>query len=169
MRKERPARLIILGEGEDRPKLEALVRELGLEEDVALPGFVDNPYKYLKRAAVFVLSSRWEGLPTVLIEALALGTPVVATDCPSGPAEILKGGRWGRLVAVGDINGIAKAIKEMLVQPGSRVPREAWSAFALATVTKRYLKVLLLCACQANSVDKASSGRNIGREKNGDG
>ncbi|MGB9554008.1 MAG: glycosyltransferase, partial [bacterium] len=87
--KERPARLMILGEGEDRPELEALVRELGLEQDVALPGFVENSYKYMKRAAVFVLSSRWEGLPTVLIEALALGTPVVSTDCPSGPKEIL--------------------------------------------------------------------------------
>lgn len=97
----RPSRLLILGEGENRSELERLVRDLKLSSDVSLPGFVPNPYAYMKRAAVFVLSSRWEGLPTVLIEALALGTTVVATDCPSGPAEILEGGHWGRLVPVG--------------------------------------------------------------------
>jgi glycosyltransferase involved in cell wall biosynthesis len=153
VRKERPARLMILGEGEERPKLEALVRELGLEEDVALPGFVENPYKYMKRAAVFVLSSRWEGLPAVLIEAMALGTPVVATNCPSGPAEILEGGKWGRLVAVGDVNALAKAVEEMLIQPYSQLPREAWSKFALPTAIECYLKVLW---CQATDVNNAS-------------
>ena len=143
VRKERPARLMILGEGEERPKLEALVRELGLEKDVALPGFVDNPYKYMKRAAVFVLSSRWEGLPTVLIEALALGMPVVSTDCPSGPREILNGGRWGRLVAVGDVGSMAKAIEETLARPVSQMAQGALSSFELATVIDRYLNVLL--------------------------
>ena len=108
--RERPARLMILGEGEERPKLEALIQELGLDDDVSLPGFVDNPYAYMARSAVFVLSSAWEGFGNVLVEAMAVGTPVVATDCPSGPAEILEGGKWGKLVPVGDIETLAGAI-----------------------------------------------------------
>jgi glycosyltransferase involved in cell wall biosynthesis len=84
---------------------------------VALPGFVKNPYKYMKRAAVFVLSSRWEGFGMVLVEAMALGTPVVSTDCPSGPAEILKGGKWGRLVPVGNVDALAQAILRTLEAP----------------------------------------------------
>ena len=90
VRRQRSVRLIILGEGGDRPALEALVAELGLGEDVALPGFRDNPLAYLSASALFVLSSAWEGLPTVLIEALAAGTRVVSTDCRSGPREILQ-------------------------------------------------------------------------------
>ncbi len=143
VRKERPARLMILGEGEERPKLEALVRELRLEEDVALPGFVDNPYKYMKRAAVFVLSSLWEGLPTVLIEAMALGTPVVATDCPSGPAEILENGKWGHLVPVGEPLHLARAILKILqddvyISP----PKVAWKRFSKDNAVIAYLQVL---------------------------
>ncbi len=114
VRAQRSARLMILGEGELRTELEHLAARLGIAEDLALPGFVQNPYPYLKRAAVFVLSSRWEGLPTVLVEALALGTPIVSTDCPSGPAEILDGGRLGRLVAVGDASALAEAILDAL-------------------------------------------------------
>ena len=114
VRAQRPARLMILGEGELCTELEHLAARLGIAEDFALPGFVQNPYPYLKRAAVFVLSSRWEGLPTVLVEALALGTPIVSTDCPSGPAEILDGGRLGRLVAVGDASALAAAILDSL-------------------------------------------------------
>ncbi len=140
VRKECPARLMILGEGEDRPKLEILVRKLGLEEDVALPGFVENPYKYMKRAAVFVLSSKWEGLPTVLIEALALGTPVVSTDCPSGPVEILQDGEFGKLISVGDVKGLARAI---LGSFGLSKRQEVLiDAFMLETSVKSYLKVL---------------------------
>ena len=143
VRKERPARLMILGEGEERPNLEALVRELGLEEDVALPGFVENPYKYMKRAAVFVLSSRWEGLPTVLIEAMALGTPVVATDCPSGPAEILEGGKWGRLVAVGNETSLARAIILALSKPvNAGELRSRAQLFSVDGVVQLYLDLL---------------------------
>src|SRR5690606_13344116 len=85
------AMLIILGEGELRFPLEALVRQFGLQEVVSLPGFVSNPYAFMRQADLFVLSSAWEGLPTVLVEAMACGTSVVSTDCPSGPAEILEG------------------------------------------------------------------------------
>ncbi|MGF1640177.1 MAG: glycosyltransferase [Rhodospirillales bacterium] len=81
------------------------------------PGFVANPLAFMRRAALLVLTSRWEGLPTVLVEAMATGTPVVATDCPSGPTEILEGGRWGRLVPVGDVTAMAEAIVEVLDQP----------------------------------------------------
>jgi len=131
---------MILGEGEERPKLEALVRDLGLEKDVALPGFVDNPYKYMKRAALFVLSSRWEGLPTVLIEALALGTPVVSTDCPSGPREILENGKLGKLVPAGNVKALASAVMGTLVENTRRTISS--SAYTLDTAVKRYLEVL---------------------------
>src|ERR1044071_6159895 len=109
--KARPARLLILGEGVERPALEALVKQLGLKEDVSMPGFVENPYAYMSRASLYVLSSRWEGLPTVLVEALYCGAPIVATDCPSGPREILDGGKYGVLVQVGDITALAQAIE----------------------------------------------------------
>ncbi len=146
VREKYPARLMILGEGEDRPKLEALARQLQLEEDVALPGFVSNPYKYMRRATVFVLSSRWEGLPTVLIEALALGTPVVATDCPSGPREILEEGRWGQLVPVGDVEALAAALNTALAsktdQNGAPTPKPVLARFALSAVVNQYLDVL---------------------------
>jgi glycosyltransferase involved in cell wall biosynthesis len=114
LRQVMPARLIILGEGECRSELERLVQRMMLTADVALPGFVANPYSYIRQSAAFVLSSRWEGLPTVLIEALAVGATVVSTDCPSGPAEILEGGRWGHLVPVGDADALAAAIWESL-------------------------------------------------------
>jgi glycosyltransferase involved in cell wall biosynthesis len=144
VRKEMPARLMILGEGEERPKLEALIRDLGLEKDVALPGFVNNPYKYMKHAAVFVLSSQWEGLPTVLIEALALGIPVVSTDCPSGPSEILEGGKWGILVPVGNIEALAKAISNEIVARQTKEINERFKDFALDKVTIKYLEILNL-------------------------
>jgi glycosyltransferase involved in cell wall biosynthesis len=138
---------MILGEGEERPKLEALVRELRLEEDVALPGFVDNPYKYMKRAAVFVLSSKWEGLPTVLIEALALGTQVIATNCPSGPEEVLEGGRWGRLVSVGDFAGLAQAILDRLnnARSGNTSGQVEYAIqrFSLEKIVQMYCDILL--------------------------
>jgi len=135
---------MILGEGEERPKLEALVRELRLEEDVALPGFVDNPYKYMKRAAVFVLSSQWEGFGNVLVEAMACGCPVVATDCPSGPAEILENGKWGRLVPPGDPEALAKAILDTVERGVSRVEAatNVQKRFSMIAIVEQYLKVL---------------------------
>ena len=110
LRAQRPARLVILGEGKRRGELETLAATLGITADTAMPGFVENPYPYLARAAVFALSSVREGLPAVLIEALACGCPVVSTDCPSGPAEVLAGGKYGRLVPVGDEAALARAI-----------------------------------------------------------
>jgi glycosyltransferase involved in cell wall biosynthesis len=114
VRKQRPVRLVILGEGELRASLEALATELGVRADVAMPGFCANPYAYLAKAAAFVLSSSWEGLPTVVMEALATGTPIVSTDCPSGPHEILDGGKFGELVPMADPPAMAEAIGRVL-------------------------------------------------------
>jgi len=141
VRRKLPARLMILSEGEERPGLEALVQELGLEKDVAMPGFVNNPYKYMKRAGVFVLSSKYEGFGLVLVEAMACGTPVVATDCPSGPAEILRGGKWGRMVSVEDVDGLANAIHLTLMDPIS-VETDALEPFLLDYA----------CLCYANLI-----------------
>jgi glycosyltransferase involved in cell wall biosynthesis len=117
VRSRRPARLMILGRGPDRHALLDLAQELGVSDDFQLPGHVRNPYAYFRRASVFVLSSAWEGLPNVLIEAMACGCPVVSTDCPSGPDEILDGGRIGRLVPVGDAVQMAAAIAATLDSP----------------------------------------------------
>ncbi|BAU10111.1 glycosyl transferase, group 1 family [Leptolyngbya sp. NIES-3755] len=120
VRENRPARLMILGEGDDRASLEELIQKLGLESDVALPGFTDNPYAYLSKAALFVLSSRFEGFGNVVAEALACSAPVVSTDCPSGPAEILDRGKYGRLIPVADPSAMTTAILEMLDSPVDR-------------------------------------------------
>ena len=108
---------MILGEGPDRYKLEALIDELGLTNEIALPGFISNPYAFMSKASVFVLSSLYEGLPTVLIEAIAVGKAVISTDCPSGPAEILDSGKYGCLVPVSDIKALAEAILTTLDKP----------------------------------------------------
>ncbi|GAP96517.1 glycosyltransferase [Leptolyngbya sp. NIES-2104] len=120
VRENRPARLMILGEGDDRAALEALIQKFGLESDVALPGFTENPYAYLSKASLFALSSRFEGFGNVVAEALACGAPVVSTDCPSGPAEILDHGKYGRLIPVADPATMAIAILEMLDSPVDR-------------------------------------------------
>ena len=114
---KRNARLIILGRGPKKQALRELATELGISDCFQLPGHVRNPYAYFSRAAVFVLSSAWEGLPNVLIEAMACGCSVVSTDCPSGPFEILEEGAVGRLVPVGDATAMAKAIIESLDNP----------------------------------------------------
>lgn len=117
VRAQLDCRLVILGEGRKRRRLEQLVRDLGLTGQVQLPGFVNNPYACMKRARVLVLSSVCEGMPVVLPEALALGLPVVATDCPSGPREILDYGRVGGLVPMRDAEAMAEAIVTALRQP----------------------------------------------------
>ena len=142
VRQQRPVRLMILGEGEERPQLEQLVRELGIEEDVCLPGFVQNPYPYMKRAAVFVLSSRWEGLPTVLVEALALGVPVVSTNCPSGTVEILDNGRLGILTEVGNHECLAQAVGSSLGSPGISRTAQDYERFTLEYALDRYERLV---------------------------
>lgn len=115
LQEKRKARLIILGEGELRPMLENLILQLGLESNqIQLLGFTPNPFAWLSRCSLFVLSSRREGLPGALIEAMACGAPVVSTNCLSGPDEILEGGRWGQLVPVGDVSGLSEAMSSSL-------------------------------------------------------
>lgn len=114
MRQQVDARLLILGEGRHRLALEAHVRGLGIEASVFMPGFLNDPSPYYQHADLHVLSSIAEGLPTVIIEALAAGTPVVSTDCPSGPREILSDGQFGRLVPVGDAAALAAAMAHSL-------------------------------------------------------
>jgi glycosyltransferase involved in cell wall biosynthesis len=143
LRAQRPARLLILGEGRERPRLEALVHTLGIGADVALPGYVANPYAAYAHAALFVLSSDWEGLPTVLIEALACGCPVVSTDCPSGPAEILQHGRYGRLVPTGDAAALAEGMARAFDEPrNADLLRRRSEAFTLARSAQHYLELL---------------------------
>lgn len=142
LRRQTVARLVILGEGPLRQELHVLARDLGVSADLAMPGFVTNPFPYMRRASVFALSSDWEGLPNVLIQARALGTPVVATDCPSGPYEILEGGRLGALVAMGDDEAMAQALLEA-TRCGRSQPPEAWcQRFDATEVASQYLRVL---------------------------
>ena len=115
-----PARLILLGDGSQRKDMTALVRRLDLDDRVSMPGWVDNPYAFMARASLFATSSRMEGLQNVLIEALACGCPCVSTDCPSGPAEILEGGRIGRLVPIADVEALAEAMRLTLEDPPPR-------------------------------------------------
>lgn len=112
----RKARLMILGEGSLRRELECLVTALGLSDAVCLPGFANNPFNYMARSTLFVISSIQEGFCNVIVQAMAVGTPVIATDCLSGPAEILDDGKYGRLVPVGAVEAMAQAIDEELTR-----------------------------------------------------
>ena len=110
------ARLVILGSGELLNDLQQLAVDLKVIDKILFAGFVDNPFSWFRKASLFVLSSDYEGLPGALIQAMACGTPVVSTDCPSGPREILENGRWGRLVPVGDVSALSKAMCNTLLQ-----------------------------------------------------
>ena len=143
VREDRDARLVILGEGPERGPLEALITELGLDGAATLAGWVQNPYPWMKGAGAYVLSSRWEGLPSVLIEALYCGVPIVATDCLSGPREILDGGRHGRLVEVGDVDGLARGIRSALAGEVPAPASESWRPYEQDFVVSRYLEVLV--------------------------
>jgi glycosyltransferase involved in cell wall biosynthesis len=142
-RRQADARLLILGEGRLRGELEALRGRLGLDGAVDMPGFVPDPYPYLARADLFVLSSAWEGFGNVIVEALACGTPVVSTDCPSGPREILEDGRHGTLVPVGDADALARAILAALAADHDRpaLIRRAQD-FSVERAADAYLKLL---------------------------
>jgi len=140
VRAVRPARLMILGEGRERRRLQEQAESLGVAEDFALPGFVANPSAYMAAAGVFVFSSTYEGLGNALIEAMHAGCPVVSTDCPSGPAEILEAGRYGPLVPVADDDALAEAIVGRLEAPrDSETLRKRAEQFDVATTLDRIL------------------------------
>jgi glycosyltransferase involved in cell wall biosynthesis len=137
------ARLLILGEGKERARLEAQVRRLELDDAVQLPGRVGSIAPWIARADLFVLSSRREGLPAVLVEALALGKAIVATACPSGPDEILEHGRWGRLVPVGDVAALSDAMRDALQAPvpDAAALRARAAEFSLERALEQYLQL----------------------------
>ena len=141
---QRPARLLIFGEGEERRHLEALIQDLGLYGRVRLAGHVPDALARMKAADLFVLSSRHEGLPTVLIEALLCGLPVVSTDCRHGPREILAGGRYGTLVPVGDVDALAAAMMQSLqVERNPEIQRARAMTFTVEQAALRYEALLL--------------------------
>lgn len=143
LRRSRNCRLMLLGKGPEEEELRALVRAQGLAEDVEFVGHVRNPQDFMRRAGVFVLSSRYEGFGNVIVEALGCGCPVVSTDCPSGPAEILGEGRYGRLVAVEDASAMALAIEETLdAPPEAKVLRRRAEDFHYRTISERYLEAM---------------------------
>jgi glycosyltransferase involved in cell wall biosynthesis len=142
IRQRRPAKLLIIGEGDQRPQLETLTRELGVADDVCLLGYCENPYAYMSRVQVFVLSSTYEGFGLVLVEALATGAPVVSTDCPSGPREILGDGRYGSLVPVGNVNALAEAILSKLDQQKQAVPWEWLHKFEVSAALDAYEQLI---------------------------
>jgi glycosyltransferase involved in cell wall biosynthesis len=143
VRARRPARLMILGEGSERDRLTQLAQALGVMADVSLPGFVPNPQVYMQQASLLALSSAWEGFGNVLVEAMAVGTPVVATNCESGPAEILRDGQYGALTPVGDATAMAQAIDRSLNQPIAATHLQQRSLdFSLATITAQYQQLL---------------------------
>jgi glycosyltransferase involved in cell wall biosynthesis len=145
VRRHRPCRLVILGRGGEREELERLAQDLGVAADVDLPGFKSNPQDYMAHAALFALTSLWEGNPLVLPEALAVGTPVVATDCPSGPREVLQNGRYGPLVALHDPAAFAAAMLRTLDAPlPAGTLREAARPFEIEASTDAYLDAMQL-------------------------
>lgn len=135
--------LVILGEGRLDQELKELINKLDLDNKVIMPGFSDNPYAWIKNSKCFVLSSEHEGLPTVLIESMACGTPVVSTDCPSGPNEILEDGKWGELVPVGNVKLLSKAIIKVLSKPSKIDVKERASFFSVENSVNKYLEILI--------------------------
>jgi glycosyltransferase involved in cell wall biosynthesis len=146
VRADRPVRLAIIGEANAKQaaRLRDLAGELAVQDDFALLGYHANPLPYMARAAVFALSSRYEGFPNVLLEALACGSRVVSTRCPSGPEEILDGGRYGRLVPVDDAGALAEAIEGTLEEPpNAALGMQRAQDFGLGRMADRYLSILL--------------------------
>jgi len=153
VRARRPCRLLIIGEGEERERLEALARMLGMQDALDLAGFQPNPLPFMREARLLVLSSRWEGFGNVLVEALYCGTPVVSTDCPHGPREVLADGKYGRLVPVGDPQALADAIAESLdEEPDPLRMRGRAVVFSAARSANGYLDSM----GHSSSVDKSS-------------
>ncbi len=144
VRQQRSAKLMILGQGSQQQRLLALCKALNLSEaEVAFPGFVENPLAYMAQSSVCVLSSAWEGFGNVLVESMGAGTPVVSTDCPSGPAEILENGKYGRLVPVGAWEAMAHAVLDTLNKPiCSSILRQRAQRFGLETILQEYQRCL---------------------------
>jgi len=139
----RDARLMLLGKGDNEASLRALASDLGVSDRVIFAGFHADPSPFYATADLFALSSDYEGLPTVLIEALSFGVPVVSTDCPSGPSEILQGGRFGRLVPVGDAQALARAMDDALAAPADREALIHRAAdFAPEIAARKYLDLM---------------------------
>lgn len=150
VRQQHDVGLLILGEGPERARLLSAAEALGVRAHVRMPGFVENASAFMARAEVFVLSSAWEGFPAVLVEAMACGTPVVSTDCPSGPSEILDKGKYGPLVPVGDVDALASAIAKLLTtRPDTESLRRRASEFDVRTSVEAYLDLLLGTTGQA--------------------
>jgi glycosyltransferase involved in cell wall biosynthesis len=143
-----PVHLYILGKGPERTQIETLAKSLGIAEHVHLLGFQSNPYPYFAQADLFVLSSNHEGFGNVLVEAMVLGVPVIATDCPHGPREILDGGKYGSLVPLGNANALSKAILSLLHQPDKRArfaiqgPERA-KEFSVEAIIPQYEKLFM--------------------------
>ena len=145
VQRDQDVRLLILGEGPERRRLEDLAASLGLSDKIEMPGFIDNPWPLMAQASVFALSSRWEGWPNVLAEALALGLPVVSTDCPTGPNEILDNGKYGLLVPIQDPPALATAIARTLQDPPpSTQLQQRAQKWSVETITDQYLQALNL-------------------------
>ncbi|MFA6280556.1 MAG: glycosyltransferase [Bdellovibrionales bacterium] len=147
VRKKSPSQLLILGVGPLKNKLKQLAASLGVAKDTHFLGFVTNPLSYIHRANVFVLSSAWEGLPGVLIEALTTGTPVISTDCRTGPSDVLENGRFGKLVPVGDEVALANGIIEILQRPKPPMSAELLhhlNQFKVDAVAQKYRQILNL-------------------------
>lgn len=145
VRLQHPVRLMILGQGDDLVSLQALVTELNLTDAVTFLGFVSNPYAYMAKASLVALSSIFEGFGNVLVEAMLAGVPVVATDCDSGPAEILADGKYGRLVAVGDSSGLAQAIVNTIADPCEpEILRDRGREFSLDAAITKYQNLFKL-------------------------
>jgi len=141
---DRKLRLVIVGEGGERGALENLARELGIAGRVDFPGWIANPFALMSRARLFVLSSRYEGLSNVLIEAMACGCPVVSTDCPHGAREVLENGKWGALVPVGDHAALAAAMEDALrTQPDPNALRKRAEFFSVERAVREYERILL--------------------------
>jgi glycosyltransferase involved in cell wall biosynthesis len=142
------AELWILGEGELRGRLEREIAALGLGSRVRLPGFVKNPFSFMARASAFVLSSQWEGFGNVVTEAIACGTPVISTDCPHGPREILEDGKWGNLVPVANVDALAEAMRAALANPAQQqaralAARANVTRFEAGHITRQYEQAIL--------------------------
>lgn len=146
VREKVSCKLLIIGEGEEKKRLINMAKEYNLERDIEFLGFQKNPFKYMRNATVFVLSSLYEGFGNVIVEAMALGLPVISTDCPSGPSEIIENGKNGLLVKVGDENDLAHAILNVLTNNNLRenLGREAKiraDFFSIERIVKNYLEV----------------------------